>query len=105
MKINTIQEEVVTIKVTEKKKRNQGNCMVEEGDVLKVYPNAVGAIPFIFDVDDRGLVEKYTICRNGKGYAIAYDKELVKHVALHRVVMNMLDKPSSDFIDHIDGCI
>ncbi|MFT9820586.1 HNH endonuclease [Lysinibacillus sp. NPDC056185] len=102
MTINTIQNEV-TVNVTEKKKRNKRNYMVEEEDVLKVYPNAVDAVPFIFDAEDRALLEEYTICRNKNGYAIANEKTLGRKVYLHRVVMKMLDKPSTDFIDHIDG--
>lgn len=101
---NTNQNEVkVTGNATEKKKRQRGNFIVEEGNILKVFPNVVDAIPFIFDIDDRALIEKYTICRNAEGYAIASDKNLGKKVSLHRVVMNMLDKPSKDYVNHING--
>ncbi len=104
MTINTIQNEVeVKVNVAEKKKRSRGNFIKEEGDILKVYPNDDNAIPFIFDAEDRATLEKYTICRNKQGYAIANDKTLGKKVYLHRVVMKMLDKPSTDFVDHIDG--
>ncbi len=104
MTINTIQNEVeVKVNVPKKKKRYRGNFIKEEGDILKVYPNADDTIPFIFDAEDRALLEGYTICRNKQGYAIANDKGLGKKVYLHRVLMRMLDKPSIDFVDHIDG--
>lgn len=102
MTINTIKEEV-TVKVNEKKKRNRGNYIVEEGNILKVFPNGVDIRPFIFDIEDRAKLEKYTIYKHKGGYAVAHDSESGKKVWLHRVVMNMLDKPSTDYIDHIDG--
>ena len=103
---NLMKKEVgvkVNATATEKKMRQRGNFMVEEGDILKVFPNKVDSRPFIFDLEDRVKLEKYTICRHKKGYAIAHDNELGKKVWLHRVVMGMLDKPSTDYIDHIDG--
>ena len=85
-------------------KRKKGNRIVEEGNILKVYPNVVmDNTPFIFDLEDRELVKKYTICRHKEGYAIANDKECGKKVWLHRAVMRMLDKPSTDYVDHING--
>ncbi len=98
-----LMEVEVKINATEKKKRHRGNFIVEEGDILKIFPNKVDSRPFIFDVEDRAKLENYTICRHKEGYAIAHDKELDKKVRLHRVVMGMLDKPSTDFVDHIDG--
>lgn len=100
-KNNQVNEEI--IKAADIKKRHKGNFIIEEGNIIKVFTNGVELVPFIFDIDDRALVEQYTICRNGKGYAVAYDKSRGKKVFLHRVVMDMLDKPSKDFIDHIDG--
>jgi len=103
MTINTIQTEgEVKMNVAVKKKK-RGNNIKEKGNILIVFPNAVDTRPFIFDAEDRALLEEYTICRNKGGYAVAYDKVLGKKVYLHRVLMKMIDKPSTDFVDHIDG--
>ena len=104
MKNNIINhDENKKAKVTVNKKRNQGNLIIEEGGVIKVFPNVVDSKPFIFDIEDRTLVEKYTVCKNGGGYAVANDKTRGEKILLHRIVMGRLDKPSKHFIDHIDG--
>ncbi|MGE7948941.1 hypothetical protein [Lysinibacillus sp. NPDC093688] len=101
--VNQAKGEVINTS-SSKRKRMKGNIIVEEGNILKVYPNVVvDKTPFIFDIEDKDLVKKYTIYRHKEGYAVAYDKERGKKVWLHRAVMDMLDKPSKDYVDHING--
>ena len=59
-----------------KRKRMKGNKIVEEGNVLKVYPNvANNNISFIFDLEDRELLQSIDIKR---GMQLLMTKKVVK---------------------------
>lgn len=76
------------------------NSMKTMGDVTYVQTNQ--GCEFMIDTEDWGKIKSYCWWKNNTGYINATEHYSSKNIQLHRLIMDVLDKPDI-IIDHRNG--